>query len=262
MAVQICPQLSISQVIFMLFSPLEQFDIIPLLNTFPSNFSFTNASLFLYMNIGVIVFFLNLAVYKSSIVPNYLQCIIESLYEFVQDVSFSALNNNANRFFPFIFVMFFFVLSCNLIGMIPYTFTVTSHLIFTFTLGMVSFIGLNIIGLYKHGLHFFGLFLPPGASLSLALLLVPIEIISYVFRVIALSVRLFANMMAGHTLLKILATFAWKMANIGGIFFLLQFFPLAVIFAITGLELAIAFLQAYVWTILICLYLNDAINLH
>ena len=146
--------------------------------------------------------------------------------------------------------------------MVPYTFTVTSHIIFTFSLGMTTFIGLNIIGLRQHGLHFFSLFLPPGAPLALAPLLVPIELISYVFRVIALSVRLFANMMAGHTLLKILATFAWKMLSIGGIFLIVQLFPLAVIIAITGLELAIAFLQAYVWTTLTCLYLSDALNLH
>jgi len=146
--------------------------------------------------------------------------------------------------------------------MVPYTFTVTSHIIFTFSLGMTTFIGLNIIGLRQHGLHFFSLFLPPGAPLALAPLLVPIELISYVFRVVALSVRLFANMMAGHTLLKILATFAWKMLSIGGIFLIIQLFPLAVIIAITGLELAIAFLQAYVWTTLTCLYLSDALNLH
>ena len=127
---------------------------------------------------------------------------------------------------------------------------------------MTTFIGLNIIGLRRHGLHFFSLFLPPGAPLALAPLLVPIELISYVFRVVALAVRLFANMMAGHTLLKILATFAWKMIAAGGIFYIIQLFPMIVIIAITGLELAIAFLQAYVWTTLTCLYLSDAINLH
>ena len=146
--------------------------------------------------------------------------------------------------------------------MVPYTFTVTSHIILTFGLGMIIFVGLNILGVKKHGLHFFSLFLPPGAPLSLALLLVPIELISYFFRVVALSVRLFANMMAGHTLLKILATFAWKMLTIGGIFLVIQLFPLIIIIAITGLELAIAFLQAYVWTTLTCLYLGDALNLH
>ena len=146
--------------------------------------------------------------------------------------------------------------------MVPYTFTVTSHLIFTFALGMTTFVSLNIIGLKIHGLHFFSLFLPPGAPLALAPLLVPIELISYIFRVVALAVRLFANMMAGHTLLKILATFAWKMIAAGGVFYIIQLFPMVVIIAITGLELAIAFLQAYVWTTLVCLYLSDAINLH
>ena len=127
---------------------------------------------------------------------------------------------------------------------------------------MVIFVGINILGFKKHRLHFFSLFLPPGAPLILAPLLVPIEIISYVFRVIALSVRLFANMMAGHTLLKILALFAWKMLSLGSFFLIIQFFPFVIIVAITGLELAIAFLQAYVWITLTCLYLSDALNLH
>ena len=184
------------------------------------------------------------------------------VFEFVQNMAFEALGNKGSKFFPLLFATFTFVFGCNILGMVPYTFTVTSHIIFTFSLGMTTFLGLNIIGLRQHGLHFFSLFLPPGAPLALAPLLVPIELISYVFRVVALSVRLFANMMAGHTLLKILATFAWKMLSIGGIFLIIQLFPLAVIIAITGLELAIAFLQAYVWTTLTCLYLSDALNLH
>jgi ATP synthase subunit 6 len=245
------------------YSPLEQFEITPIFSfLLPSKFLFSNSSLFLILTITITIIFFTIILSNTTIIPNRWQSIVEMTYEFVQNMLYEALQEKGNYFFPIIFVTFIFVFSCNLLGMIPYTFTVTSHIIFTFSLGMVVFVGLNIIGLRKHGFHFFSLFLPPGAPLALALLLVPIELISYVFRVIALSVRLFANMMAGHTLLKILATFAWKMLTIGGIFLIIQLFPLAIIIAITGLELAIAFLQAYVWTTLTCLYLSDALNLH
>lgn len=245
------------------YSPLEQFEIVPIFSfLLPAKFIITNSAFFLSLTIIITLIYFSLTVSYSTFVPNRWQSITEMTYEFIQNMLYEALQEQGNKFFPIIFTTFVFVFSCNLLGMIPYTFTVTSHIIFTFGLGMVIFIGINILGVKKHGLHFFSLFLPPGAPLSLALLLVPIELISYVFRVVALSVRLFANMMAGHTLLKILATFAWKMLTIGGIFLVIQLFPLMIIIAITGLELAIAFLQAYVWTTLTCLYLSDALNLH
>jgi len=253
----------INKQINMSYSPLEQFEITPIFSfLIPAKIAFTNSSFFLLITIFVTLAFFIIILSNSTVVPNRWQSITEMTYEFVQGMLYEALQERGNDFFPIIFTTFVFVFACNILGMVPYTFTVTSHIIFTFSLGMIIFLGLNIIGLRKHGLHFFSLFLPPGAPLALALLLVPIELISYVFRVIALSVRLFANMMAGHTLLKILATFAWKMLTIGGIFLIIQLFPLAVIIAITGLELAIAFLQAYVWTTLTCLYLSDALNLH
>lgn len=146
--------------------------------------------------------------------------------------------------------------------MIPYCFTATSHLCITLGLAITAFLAINIIGIQKHGFHIFCLFLPSGAPLILAPLLVMIEFVSYCFRVISLALRLFANMMSGHCLLKILAGFAWTMLSAGKILFLLHILPLLVIFAIIGLELAIAFLQAYVFTVLFCIYLNDAINLH
>jgi len=247
----------------MLFSPLEQFEIVPIFSFFiGSKLSFTNSSFFLLLTSLFIIVFFFFCLRKATIIPNYWQIIIELMFDFVQNMLFESLSKKGEKFFPFIFVTFIFIFFCNVLGMIPYTFTVTSHIFLTFSLGMISFIGLNIFGLNKHGLFFFSLFLPPGAPLLLAPLLVPIEIISYVFRVVALSVRLFANMMAGHTLLKILATFAWKMILAGGIFLFIQLFPMLIIIAITGLELAIAFLQAYVWTTLICLYFSDVINLH
>jgi ATP synthase subunit 6 len=247
----------------MFFSPLEQFEIVPIFSfIIGSKFAFTNSSFFLLLVFFFILVFFHLTLFKSTVIPNNWQLIAESIFFFVQSMLSESLAKKGEKFFPFVFTTFVFIFFCNFLGMIPYTFTVTSHIFLTFSLGMVSFIGLNIIGINKHGLFFFSLFLPPGAPLALAPLLVPIEIISYVFRVVALSVRLFANMMAGHTLLKILATFAWKMIMAGGIFLFIQLFPMLVIIAITGLELAIAFLQAYVWTTLICLYFSDVISLH
>jgi ATP synthase subunit 6 len=247
----------------MFFSPLEQFEIVPIFSfIIGSKFAFTNSSFFLLLVFFFILVFFHLTLFKSTVIPNNWQLIAESIFFFVQGMLSESLAKKGEKFFPFVFTTFVFIFFSNFLGMIPYTFTVTSHIFLTFSLGMVSFIGLNIIGINKHGLFFFSLFLPPGAPLALAPLLVPIEIISYVFRVVALSVRLFANMMAGHTLLKILATFAWKMIMAGGIFLFIQLFPMLVIIAITGLELAIAFLQAYVWTTLICLYFSDVISLH
>jgi ATP synthase subunit 6 len=207
---------------FLLYpSPLEQFEIVPLLFVFLGNrFVFTNASYFLIIAVILTLLFFHLTNLNSTLIPNRWQSISEMVFEFVQNMAFEALGNKGSKFFPLLFATFTFVFGCNILGMVPYTFTVTSHIIFTFSLGMTTFIGLNIIGFRQHGLHFFSLFLPPGAPLALAPLLVPIELISYVFRVVALAVRLFANMMAGHTLLKILATFAWKMIAAGGIFYI------------------------------------------
>lgn len=146
--------------------------------------------------------------------------------------------------------------------MIPYSFTVTSHIIVTFGLSLSIFIGVTIIGFYTHRIHFFSILLPSGTPLALSFFLVVIELISYIARAFSLAIRLFANLMSGHSLLKILAGFAWTMLSIGGIFYLLSLIPLIVVFAVTGLEVGIAMLQAYVFTILTCLYLNDAIHLH
>ena len=146
--------------------------------------------------------------------------------------------------------------------MIPYSFTVTSHIVVTLGLAMMAFLAINIIGIKTHGVHLLSLFLPSGAPIALAPLLVMIELVSYSFRVVSLALRLFANMMSGHCLLKILAGFGWTMLSAGGILTIMHLLPLIVIFAIVGLELSIAFLQAYVFTVLLCIYLNDAISLH
>ena len=161
-----------------------------------------------------------------------------------------------------LFSIFSFIFFCNLLGMIPYSFTVTSHIVITLSLAIMAFFSINIIGIRIHGIHLISLFLPPGAPIGLAPLLVMIELVSYCFRVISLALRLFANMMSGHCLLKILAGFAWTMFAAGNLLTIAHMLPLLVIFAIVGLELSIAFLQAYVFTVLLCIYLNDAISLH
>nr|YP_005090318.1 ATP synthase F0 subunit 6 [Heterosigma akashiwo]ACS27137.1 ATP synthase F0 subunit 6 [Heterosigma akashiwo]ACS27176.1 ATP synthase F0 subunit 6 [Heterosigma akashiwo]AOR08495.1 ATP synthase F0 subunit 6 [Heterosigma akashiwo]AOT84804.1 ATP synthase F0 subunit 6 [Heterosigma akashiwo]AOT84846.1 ATP synthase F0 subunit 6 [Heterosigma akashiwo] len=249
------------------FSPLEQFQIYPLISIQLGNFdfSFTNAALMI--SIGLIGFLLCLEMIMSStgqfyFVPKHWQLVVENIYETVADTLVSNVGEQGQKYFPFIFTLFTFVLISNLIGLVPYSFTITSHIIVTFGLALMVFVGVTIISIKEHGLHMLSLFIPSGTSLALAFLLVPIEIISYVFRPISLSLRLFANMMAGHALLKVIAGFAWSMMTAGGLLFLAHFFPLVVLILLIGLELGVAFIQAYVFTILSCMYLNDAINLH
>jgi ATP synthase subunit 6 len=165
-------------------------------------------------------------------------------------------------YFSILFTLFLTILISNLTGLVPYSFTTTSHLIVTFYLGLSFFIAVNIIGIAVHGNTFFCLFLPQGSSIYLAPLLIPIEIVSYVFRPISLSVRLFANMMAGHTLLKVIVGFSWSMMACGGATFVAHLAPLCVLVILVGLELAVACIQTYVFIILTCIYFNDALNLH
>lgn len=242
-------------------SPFEQFEINPLLSI-NTSLSFTNSSLFALIALSTLIFFFYLSTYKSSIVPNAWQSTVESIYEFISGMVYGQIGPRGYKYLPLIFTTFTFILACNMLGMVPYTFTVTSHLIVTLGLAMSIFIGVNIIAGTQHGLHFFSFFLPQGISLALAPFLVLIELISYLFRVVSLAVRLFANMMSGHALLKILAGFSWTMSTKGGILLAASIVPLAIVFALTGLELAIAFLQAYVFSVLVCIYLNDAIHLH
>jgi F-type H+-transporting ATPase subunit a len=198
-------------------------------------------------------------------VPNAWQSFVEIIYDFVLNLvneQISSASSMKQRFFPLIFVIFTFLLFCNLIGMIPYSFTITSHFIITLGLSLSPFIGITIVGFQTHGLHFFSLLLPQGLPLPLAPFLVLFELISYCFRALSLGKRLFANMMAGHSLVKILSGFAWTMLSMGGIMYLAHLAPFLIIFALTRLELGVAILQAYVFTILIYIYLNDAINLH
>ena len=238
-------------------SPLAQFEIKPLykLELGGYDVSFTNSALFMTLAFLLITFFLLLSTKKRATVPGRWQVMAELSYEFIASLIRDTIGAEGRKYFPFVFTAFMFILVGNLLGMMPYSFTFTSHIIGTFALAFFIFIGVTIIAIVKHGLHFFSFFLPPGTPWLMAPLLIPIEVISYLSRPISLSVRLFANMLAGHTLLKVIAGFVGLLGFAGVM-------PLALVTALTGLEILIAFLQAYVFAILTCLYINDALHLH
>jgi len=240
-------------------NPMHQFEVYrigPEINLGGIDISFTNAGFFMIINVFLILGFLFLASRKKSIIPSKIQIISELAYTFVAKMINETAGSKAKPFFPFIFTLFMFVLFCNMIGMLPYAFTVTSHIIVTFVLAIAIFIGVTILGFVKHGIGYLKLFVPSGVPIFLLPVIIVIEIISYLSRPVSLSVRLFANMMAGHTMLKVFGGFVISLGIIGG------WLPLSFSVALTGLEILVAFLQAYVFAILTCIYLNDALNLH
>lgn len=245
-------------------SPFEQFQIHPLISLHLSSLdiSFTNSSLFMFLVTFTLVSFFVMSTYQARVVPHAWQSLAEMSFLFLADLVKGQIGSKGFSYLPLVFTTFLFVLCCNLVGMIPYTFTVTSHIIVTFALAFAIFFGVQVVAATHHGLHFFSFFLPSGVPLPLLLFLVPIEVISYCFQVVSLSVRLFANMMSGHAMLKIFSGFSWTMLSAGGLLTLASILPLLIIFALTGLEFGIACVQAYVFTLLTCLYLNDAIHLH
>ena len=237
--------------------PIHQFEIKELipLELFETNISFTNSSLFMSLAIISIILLLLISIKNQSLIPSRLQSISEIFYEFIANMISDNIGEKGHKFFPLIFTLFAFILFGNMLGMLPYGFTFTSHIIVTFVLAIFIFLFVTLLGIFIHGFKFFGLFVPKGVPMLMLPLMIPIEIISYLSRPISLSVRLFANMMAGHTMLKIFAGFIVPLGIFGVA-------PLIVDVALTALEVLIAFLQAYVFTILTCLYLNEAINLH
>jgi F-type H+-transporting ATPase subunit a len=204
--------------------------------------------------IGVTAF-LTLSMRGGRLVPGRWQSMAEMSYEFIANMIRENVGAEGRKYFPFIFTLFMFILVGNLVGMIPFAYTFTSQIIVTFAMAATIFIGVTVIGLVRHGLHFFSLFVPSGTPLILAPLLIPIEVISYFVRPVSLSVRLFANMMAGHTMMKVFGGFTVLLGVLGVA-------PIILLVALTGFEIMVAVLQAYVFTVLTCLYLNDAIHLH
>ncbi len=245
--------------------PLHQFQINPLFQIVLGGYdvSFTNSAFFMVVAVAAIYALLVMGMANKSMVPGRLQALAEMFYEFVANLVRDNAGHDAKPYFPFVFSIFMFVLIGNMIGMIPYTFTFTSHIIVTFALAATVFVFVTILALLKHGLHFFSFFMPHGAPVALAPILIPIEVISYVMRPVSLSIRLFANMMAGHTMLKVFAGFTVMMiSGLGALGFVTGLVPLAINVALTGFEFLVAFLQAYVFSILTCLYIRDALELH
>ena len=239
-------------------NPLKQFEIHTLIPISLGDIdaSFTNSALFMALAVASITMFLTLSMRGNKLVPGRWQSMAELSYEFIAGMVRDNVGSEGRKYFPFVFSLFMFILFANLIGLIPYSFTFTSHIIVTFAMAVFVFTGVTVIAIVRHRLRFFSLFLPSGVPMVLAPILIPIEILSYLSRPVSLSIRLFANMMAGHTMLKVFAGFVVPLGIWGG------WAPLGVDVALTGFEFLIAFLQAYVFTILTCLYLNDAIHLH
>ena len=240
-------------------NPMHQFNVYrigPEIKLGEVDISFTNASLFMVMSSITILLIFSFGSKKKSLIPSKIQLLAEISYSLISKMINDTAGSKAKPYFSFIFSLFMFILFCNMFGMIPYSFTVSSHIIVTFALAAFIFIGVTIIGFIKHGFGYLKLFVPGRVPIILLPLIVLIEIISYLSRPISLSVRLFANMLAGHTMMKVFGGFVVSLGIIGG------WLPLSFTVALTGLEILVAFLQAYVFAILTCIYLNDALNLH
>jgi len=251
----------------MLHAPLEQFQILSLIpiKIFNLDFSITN---FLLINLLALISFRGFIYYNSLhqnylqetsyfLIPNSWQKLIESVSELTAQLISDIITTDNEKYFPFISVLFNFILFSNLIGLIPYSFTATSHLIVTFTLSFSVFIGINLITFEKYKMKTFSLFLPANTTFFLALLLVPIEFISYIAKPISLGVRLFINLMAGHSLLKVIIGFSWSMLLLENFTSLGLIIPMIILVILFGLELGVALIQTYVFIILTCIYIQD-----
>jgi F-type H+-transporting ATPase subunit a len=242
---------------------LSQFRLEPAFGSIGEAVRFSQSNAHMLVAFGIIVLLMVWGTARRAIVPGRVQAIAESAYEFVGDMVVSQVGEEGMKYFPFVFTLFMFILVGNLLGMLPYGFTFTSHIAVTFALAMLVFVAVTLIAISIHGVHFLSYFFPEGAPKALAPLIIPIEIISYFSRPLSLSVRLFANMVAGHVMLKVFATFVVMIGSAAGIFGILgATLPLAINVILVGFELLVAFLQAYVFAILTCIYLHDAVHLH
>jgi len=257
---------------FLICSPLEQFQLFPIFFIPSIKYLFvdgfwpvvTNGTVILVFGALFFCFFFEALKHETSfyIVPNRVQVFVEFFFEVVLVLAKDSVGAKGEKYIPFLFSLFSFILIANLIGLIPCSFTITSHLSVSFGLAVITFFGMNCICIYEHKYKALSLFLPSGSSLVLSFILVPIEFASYFVRPISLSVRLFANMMAGHTLLKVVGGFAWVIMLSSSFFAVFYLIPLFILIIVMSLETAVALIQAYVFTVLTCIYLNDALNLH
>ncbi|MEQ1756406.1 MAG: F0F1 ATP synthase subunit A [Micropepsaceae bacterium] len=246
-------------------SPMAQFEIhkwVPI-EIGGYDVSFSNASFWMLLAVVCGSALLTLGVKRDGIIPGRIQSIVELMYDFIERQTVGNVMGDAGKkFFPFIFTLFIFIFFTNFLGLIPYSFTVTSHIIVTFAMALSVFALVLIVGFWTHGLHFFSLFVPSGAPAWIMPVIIPIEIISFLSRPISLSVRLAANMLAGHTMLKVFAGFIVTMLGAGGILSVLSIAPLIAGVLVTALEVLVAAIQAWVFALLTCIYLNEAVHLH
>jgi len=241
---------------------LSQFELTPFLGGFGQAIGFSQSNAFMLLALGLITVFVMVAAARGALVPGRLQSLGEASYEFIQGMVTEQVGDEGKKYFPFVFAIFMFVLFGNLLGMLPYAFTFTSHIAVTLTLAVIVFVTVTVIALMRHGMHFFSYFFPEGAPVWLAPIIIPVEVISYFSRVVSLSVRLFANMVAGHVMLKVFATFVVLLGGLGAVGPFVAILPLGVNIALVGFEFLVAFLQAYVFAILTSIYLHDAVHLH
>jgi len=241
---------------------LSQFELSPFLGGFGQAIGFSQSNAFMLLALGLITLFIMAAAARGAMIPGRLQSLGEASYEFIQGMVTEQVGDEGKKYFPFVFTIFMFVLFGNLLGMLPYAFTFTSHIAVTLTLALIVFVTVTVIALMRHGMHFFSYFFPEGAPVWLAPIIIPVEVISYFSRVVSLSVRLFANMVAGHVMLKVFATFVVLLGSLGAVGPFVAVLPLSVNIALVGFEFLVAFLQAYVFAILTSIYLHDAVHLH
>lgn len=258
--------MNISNLIF-INSPLEQFEVTSLIGLNAPIFGYLNLTLTNLALYCILVLFLVISLHviannHAKLVPSKWSIALESSFASINTMVRDQIGSTNEMFLPFIYSLFFFVLIANLIGNVPYSYTITTSIIVTLGLSFTILIGVTILGLYIHNIRFFAFFIPSGCPLALVPLLVLIEVVSYLTRALSLGIRLFANLVAGHTLMKIISTFLYNLFLSGPVVAVLALIPFTVFLAICGLELAVSFIQAYVFCILTCSYIRDAIELH
>ncbi|UFN51260.1 F0F1 ATP synthase subunit A [Roseomonas sp. OT10] len=241
---------------------LSQFELVPVLGPIGRAVGFSQSNAHMLLAIGLVTALMVYGMRRRAVVPGRLQAAAEMFYEFVEGILIGQVGHEGRRYFPFVFALFMFVLFGNMLGLLPYAFTYTSHIAVTAGLAVLVFLVTTIVAIAIHGKKFFGYFFPEGAPVWLAPIIIPVEIVSYLSRPVSLSIRLFANMVAGHVMLKVFATFVVLIGSLGAVGFLGAALPLAVNVALVGFEILVAFLQAYVFAILTSIYLHDAVHLH
>jgi F-type H+-transporting ATPase subunit a len=241
---------------------LSQFQLGHALGPIGASVNFSQSNLFMVFAAGLILALMVYGMRPAALVPGRLQSAAEMAYEFIANMVREQVGEGGKRFFPFVFTLFMFVLFGNMLGMLPYSFTFTSHIAVTLSLALVVFVLITVVAIALHGKKFLGYFFPEGAPVWLAPIIIPVEIVSYLSRPVSLSIRLFANMVAGHVMLKVFATFVVLLGGLGTVGPVLAILPLSLNIALVGFEFLVAFLQAYVFAILTCIYLHDAVHLH